>query len=434
VMEFKKATLQEVSSRPSLTPQVEGTPIEVQINPATLRLQMANNVDMGKAFARPNTQYQGTSSSTLSFDLVFDTADDGTTDTPSDVRKLTRQLERFLLPKTDQRKAVPPRVKFTYGTLEVVGVMSALNQEFDYFAPNGVPLRAKCAVTIKEQKPEFDANRVGPGANKGLGAQPALPPRGAGGVPSRPPADRTGTALDGESASDFANRMGLDPRAWKGLAEGLTDPLHLEAGLQIDFSASLSLDAGIGIEMGVTAGLGAPGAGGRGGKAPATPVPAKAPATGTALTAMGGLTRALDRATAARAGEAATRTATAFQSESLPGAPPPRAVAPPPLPAASLGASAPSAEAAPVTVDPRAITFGFGVPLRERIGVLGPTVVGLVHERQRGVAPAPDGVPSTRDLTVPAWQALPAGSVSGERPECCGHSAGVRSGCGYGGR
>lgn len=443
VMEFKKATLQEVSSRPSPTPQVQGTPIEVQINPATLRLQMANNVDMGKAFARPNTQYQGTSSSTLSFDLVFDTADDGTTDEPSDVRDLTRQLEQFLLPKTDQPKAVPPRVKFTYGTLEVVGVMSALNQEFDYFAPNGVPLRAKCAVTIKEQKPEFDANLVGPGANKGVGTQPAMPPRGAGGS-SQPPADRTGTALDNESASDFANRMGLDPRAWKGLAAALADPLHLEAGLQIDFSTSLSLDVGIGIEVGATAGLGAPGVGGRGagpgrGAAAKGPVPAEAPADGAALTAMGGLTRALDRATAARAGEAAGRTATAFQPDSLPGDPPPTALAPPPQPAASPDAGAPAAEAVPVTVDSRAVTFGFGVPLRERIGVLRPTVVGLVHERRRGVTPAADGPPVTRDPTVPAWQALPAGSAGGAGDEtpgapagCCGDSAAVLAGCGCG--
>jgi hypothetical protein len=441
VMEFKKATLQEVSSRPSPTPQVVGSPIDVQINPSTLRLQMANNVDMGKAFARPNTQYQGTSSSTLSFDLVFDTADEGTTDEPSDVRKLTRQLELFLLPKTDQPKAVPPRVKFTYGTLEIVGVMSALNQEFDYFAPNGVPLRAKCAVTIKEQKPEFDANLAGPGANRGQGAQPAVPPAGAGGAVARPPSDRTGTALDGESASDFASRMGLDPRAWKGLADALTDPLHLQAGLQIDFATSLSLDAGIGMAVGATAGLGVPGAGGggqgspaSGGKPPTSPVPPEAPASGAALTAMGGLTRALDRATAARTGGAAARAATAFQPEGSPRGAPAAAVALPPLQATPGGGTA-SAEAAAVTVDPRAVTFGFGVPLRERLGVLRPTTIGLVHERRPGVEAADQGVLVTSDPTLPKWLALPAASTTQDqaapRPACCLSGSGS-SGCGGG--
>src|SRR6185312_17303977 len=100
---------------------------------------------------------------------------------------------------------------------------------------NGVPLRAKCSVTIKEQKPEFDANRAGPGANEGQGATPPVPRvSGPGATRPAPPADRTGTALAGESAADFANRMGLDPAAWKGLAGGLTDPLRLQAGLQID--------------------------------------------------------------------------------------------------------------------------------------------------------------------------------------------------------
>ena len=48
-MEFKKATLQPMGAQAKPTPA--GPPIEVQINPASLRLQMSNNVDMGKAFA-----------------------------------------------------------------------------------------------------------------------------------------------------------------------------------------------------------------------------------------------------------------------------------------------------------------------------------------------------------------------------------------------
>src|SRR4029453_4599273 len=76
VMEFKRAALQEVDPKPagSGPPKlVKGSKIEVQINPASLRLQMANSVDSGKGYGRPSTQYQGTASSTLSFDLVFDT-------------------------------------------------------------------------------------------------------------------------------------------------------------------------------------------------------------------------------------------------------------------------------------------------------------------------------------------------------------------------
>ena len=427
-IEFKKATLQEVSPTPVHNPQpVPETLIYVQINPASLRLQMQNNVDAGKAFARPATGYQGSQSSTLSFDLLFDTADEGDTDNPVDVRTRTRQLERFLLPSTSSTsstsaKSAPPGVQFTYGTLTVVGVMTAMNQDFDFFAVNGVPLRAKCAVTIKEQKPEFEAKQKGQGANTGAGATaPLAPGAGAGGAPGAAPVappDRTGTALAGESAAGFAGRMGLDPRAWKDLAAAVTDPLSLDAGLQIDFSASMSLDVGLGVEVGATAGTAAEQ--GRAPAPPATPVPAQPPAEGPALTAAGGLTRALDRDTTARTTLAADVARDSFGARPLTRA---TAAPPPGVPAVSApagGAQAPGASrsAAPshpdtralaVTVDPRSVSFGFGVPLRERRGAVRRAAVGLVRERSRRVAPAPgDGVPESDDPTVPRWEALPA--------------------------
>jgi hypothetical protein len=424
-MEFKKATLQPMGAQAKPTPV--GPPIEVQINPASLRLNQTNSLDVGKDASRPKTQYQG-SQATLTFDLIFDTADEGTTDAPVDVRTRTKELERFVLPAMGQAKAAPPRVQFVYGSFTVIGVMSSLNQDFDYFATNGVPLRAKCSVTIKEQKPEFDANLAGPGANKGEGAtQPVPPTTGAGTSPPAPPADRTGTALAGESAADFANRMGLDPAAWKGLAAGLADPLRLEAGLQIDFSASLSLGGGIGIELGATSGAGLGGGREGGGAGPSTsgtpgptrppgPVPARAPADGAALTAQGGLSRALDRAAAAAAGTAVMSALVSFPTE----------------PAASSGADAGRAavatsvpspygatpratgggRAGPVeSADPRALSYGFGVPLRSRLGVSRATTVGLLHQRHTtSTAPAADGVPETDDPTTPRWKALPAGA------------------------
>ena len=431
-MEFKKATLQQVSSQPSATPQTEGEPIEVQINPASLRLQMANTVDAGKAYSRPNTQYQGTSSSTLSFDLVFDTADEGSTEEPVDVRTRTKQLERFLLPSSASPKAVPPRVQFTYGTLTVVGVMTTLNQDFDFFATNGVPLRAKCAVSIKEQKPEFDANLVGPGANKGAGATPPIPPNllppNAGlSLPQdddrpRPPADRTGTAIEGESAPDFASRMGLDPRAWKDIAAVVPDALRLDGGLQIDFSTEATVDIGLGVEVGATAG--APPADAR---TPASPVPAQPPATGTALTAAGGLSRAMDRATAARVAAAATSTREAF-------APAAGAQRPTTAPAVTAPPATGAASAAVTMTDPRATSFGFGVPLRERKGVVRAASTPVVHEHRRGMRhAAADGIPESDDPTVPRWLALPATASTGRASSVRSTKKGIGCRCGCGG-
>jgi hypothetical protein len=196
--------------------------------------------------------------------------------------------------------------------------------------------------------------------------------------------------------------MGLDPRAWKGLAAGLPDPLRLAAGLRIDFSASLSADAGIGLQAGAT--VGGPAGPEPAGGAPSGPIPAQAPADGVQLTAQGGLSRALDLAAAERAGQAAAHARAAFDRDTP--AAPPRAG---PAPAAPAPAStAPPAPALAVTADPRAVSYGFGVPLRPRVGVASSAAIGLVHERRRGVPPAVGGAPETDDPTVPGWQALPA--------------------------
>ena len=439
-MEFKKAFLEEVSTKPTATaPKAESAKVEVQINPATLRYQMASTVDSGKDAGRQKTTYQG-STSTLSFDLVFDTADEGSTEKPVDVRTRTRQLERFVLPNNKNPKAAPPRLRFTYGTFTVIGVMTALNQDFDLFSASGVPLRAKCAVTIKEQKPEFDASLAGPGANTGAGATPpvsptagpgAAAPGSAGGPGTTPPApaDRTGTALAGETAADFAQRMGLDPKAWKGL-QGISDPLRLQAGQQIDFSSSLSPGAGIGVEVGATADLGgaapgtgpAPGPGAPGAATATGAVPSQLPVDGPGLTAAGGLARALDRMTAATATSAASQTRQAFAAG--PGQSPAPAAGPVPAPVPG-----PSPAAAVSTADPRAVSYGFGVPLRPRLGVAGPTTVGLVRELHRNVASGGDLPPQTSDPTVPGWLALSALSAAGP---AAGSPAAAGCGCGYG--
>ncbi|TYB64796.1 hypothetical protein FXF51_20295 [Nonomuraea sp. PA05] len=415
-MEFAKAVLEEVVDGPGTQRASNGARITVQINPATLRLQMASTADFGKDAGRQKAQYQG-STSTLSFDLVFDTADEGTTESPLDVRTRTRQLERFVLPAMKQAKAVPPRVRFTYGSFSVVGVMTVLNQDFDFFARNGVPLRAKCAVTIKEQRPEFDATLAGSGANTGAGATPPVPPgAGAGaapagnppgtpagstgtpgmpgspgtlGGPPAPPPDRSATALAGESAPDLAVRMGLDPHAWKGL-QGITDPLSLPAGLPVDFSSALSAGPGLGVTTGA-----------------AVPPQDLASLDGAALASAGGLTRVLAAAATADAGAAAQATRQDF----VPGrssATPSGATSSGPAssgPAMSGPAMSGPAMSGLASSDPRAVGYGFGVPLRPRTPVGHAVTAGLVSGGRRAVAGAVEP-PRTADPTVAGWLAL----------------------------
>jgi hypothetical protein len=419
-MTLEKATLQEIGTKPVPRPvPVPGTLITVQVNPTSLRLALSNNTDVGKSVGRPNTTFQGSSSSTLSFDLMMDTADQGTTDEPVDVQTLTAQLERFMLPKAGEPKGVPPRVLFTYGSLQVAGVMSELTLEYDLFSSTGRPLRAKASVTIKEQMPQFDADLLGAGANTGSAAIPAIPPsgpaQGAGATAASTPADRTGTALGGESAADFAARMGLDPSAWKSFAAGISDSLSLDAGLQIDFSSSASASAGIGVQTGATAdGTGASTAD------PATPVDSLSPA---ALTAAGGVSQAIAQQALSQSAAVATTAKAAFvpsPATTAGGAASPggAAIAATAVPTTGVGAGAsPVPQFAP---DPRATSFGFGVPLRPLVPLPDRAAVALVHDVPRGQT----------------WP--PAGTLGGPPAPATGAAAGPGSatggcGCGCGG-
>ncbi|MFF7550624.1 hypothetical protein ACFZCU_44485 [Streptomyces canus] len=374
-----KATLQEVGARP---PAAQSEPITVQFNPTSLRLQMANNVDMKKAFGkRPAVQYDGTSSSTLSFDLIFDTSDEGTTEQPVDVRTHVKKVERFLLPAKGT-KSVPPQVQFSYGTFQLVGVMNALNQEYDLFSATGVPLRVKLAVTIKEQLPQYEAGRTGPAANTGAGAmddQGLL-------ASSSPPAhtDRTGTALEGESAPDFAARMGLDPADWRNLDFGGQDPLSLAAGTSVDFSASLS--AGLDLSAGVTARVSA-----------SAPVLNGRQPDPRSVTSAGGLQNAIDQEAGRHAAAAADAQRTGFAVPSVPGTATGAPAQVTGLPS-TVGYSAPATAgpradrpARPDRPDRRGLTYGSGVPLRPQV---------------RLPASGAGDVPVTDDPTVPRWLAL----------------------------
>jgi hypothetical protein len=487
---LKKATLQEISADTNASPV--GAEIEVQFNPASLKLDLANRVEGGDSRGRQNRQYLGKTSTTLTFDLHFDTADQGTTDAPVSVRTLTAQVEKFVLPKGDgNTKQKPPKCRFHWDELVIDGLIESVSIDFDLFASNGTPLRAKMGVSIKEQDAKYELLQSGPGAN--TPGSPTVPgATSAGPGTTAPPApDSSASALAGESAADFAARMGLDPSAWRGIAAGLNgaSSLSLQAGLSIDFSASLSAGVGIGLSGGVQASVGASADVSFGLDASASAsVGASAAATsaGFALAAAGGVGAAIESVAIVNTQSAASDARRAFAS-AVPSAPatggsptvsggatavgaaslpaasaavsssailPPTANPPTPsmpdqtrtplsasgsLPSPSAQAAAPSAPPPPMA-DPRATSFGFGVPLRPRVGsaadLRASAAAGRVPLRPRSRT---TDVPVTTDPSIPPWMQLPASStqaaavtssVSRQAPRPCGCSGPVhRGGC-----
>jgi hypothetical protein len=378
---LQKATLQEVRNGDGDVEPVEGTELEVQFNPESLRLTHRNQVEGGESRARQVRQHVGRSSTELSFDLVFDTADEIREDgTARDVRERTAMVERFLIPKTEngERKPAPPRVRFHWGELVLVGVITSLSIDFDLFSPDGTPLRAKTSVSIQEQDPRYEFLEAGAGAAResasgGSGSgRPGEPGSDAGGDP-----DRTESAQEGESLADFATRQGLDPSRWRALAQanGVDDPRSLPAGVELSFDSTLSAGMGVGTRTGPTARGGA----GLEAELGLADGAGASLARGRALAQAGGLAAALDAAAGADVAARAQAERDAFAKT-------------------GAGAERPGAGA-----DARARTFGRGVPLRPLRGgpdadpapLLGSPRAG----GQGGARPAP-----LRDPARPSWE------------------------------
>lgn len=403
-MALEKAKLQEITSADPASPV--GEPVDVQFNPSSLRLKLSNQVEGGQTRGRQARQYTGSSSTTLTLDLHFDTADEGTTGRPRSVREKTALIEKFVLPKHEGKQA-PPKVRFLWGTLVFDGVIGGLDIDFDHFASDGTPLRAKMGVTIQEQEAKYQYLQAGPGANR--------PPQGTPGAA----ADRVASALGGESPAELAARLGLDPGAWRGLGLDLdlSAGLSLEAGLEVGFRGDLSASAGLGVRLGVDIGASASMEASLGLAAGAGADPRS---SGLAVSAAGGVGPALETAKIARSEAAVAATREAFRA-----APAGAAASAGGATAVTAGASAPRTpltttgprtpaqqQAAPPApppprADPRATGFGAGVPLRPRFAA-------AADERNGGLSgdgqvPARSGtgaVPELPSATAAPWLGL----------------------------
>ncbi|MBL8424534.1 MAG: hypothetical protein JNK06_13720 [Candidatus Accumulibacter phosphatis] len=248
-----KARLAEIGSgeRPTETPN---TSVDVQFNPTTLRVQISNRTAGGTQAGAQARQRPGTGEMQVSFDLIFDTADEGTSEAGVSVLDRTATVERFVRPRGPRPgQEAPPRVLFEWGSFLVQGTMESANIDLDLFDANGVPLRAKVSVSIKGQDPRWTYTPAPANAAAAPGSSPARPGSGSA-LPAGSPGtqgnsqspERIAQAMPGESLAQLAARNGFDPKAWRALAEGLTNPLQLSLGQEVPLPAG----AGRGVASG----------------------------------------------------------------------------------------------------------------------------------------------------------------------------------------
>ncbi len=452
-MGLTKATLQKL---PSATKGQPGAEVAVQFNPTSLRVSTTNQTESGQALGVRKRGYLASGAAKLTLQLVFDTADEGTTASPVSVRGRTRLVTQFLEPEKQGKKQAPPAVRFHWGEFIFDGIMDSATEDIDLFAWNGTPLRAKVDVTITGQRVKDLKLESGPGASaSGSPPVPGEPSSAGPGTDGGLPTDQTAQANGGESAAAFAARQGLDPAAWRSFANQVDDPLSLPAGRAIDFSAAAATASGLGsasgFQSGVVAAAGAavdlaraaaasPAAlslGSHGG-----PGSDGARRAGFALAAAGGVVPAVEAAQTERADQAAADAIRSFSpssssaSPTSPSTPAPASAAATPASGRAAGGGSPVR--ASVMADPRQRAYGFGVPLRARIAPAAQERAAVVFGSRTVGARTPSiDPPTTDDPTVAPWVELPADRRAGSRGarqtagrRSCGCGGGCGCGCG----
>jgi hypothetical protein len=247
------------------------TPVVVHFNPVSLQYTVTNTLE-NKGSGSNKKQYVTQSSGKLTMDLIFDTTHNG-----QDVRGLTEKVARFMEPDA---KKIPAVVLFEWGTYKFQGMLESYKETLDFFAPNGVPLRAAVNLTLSKQDKVFEpTNTSGSGESAGgaLGTQGALSdqtvfvptPKGAGGASDlgnkagAPEAARAIGAANGQESLRFSAGGGMA----LGGSVSLGPPVAFasagaSAGGGIGIGGGVGGGASLGVSGGASAGVGVSGGAG----------------------------------------------------------------------------------------------------------------------------------------------------------------------------
>lgn len=126
------------------------TPIRFRFNPTEYQIQKANNfaeINIPGLNAAP-IQFVRGGSEKLIADLIADTSD-----TLDDVRLAYVGPLRDLM-TINPEIAAPPIVELLWGSQSFRGVIESLNISYTLFTPEGVPIRAKVNLAMREYREE----------------------------------------------------------------------------------------------------------------------------------------------------------------------------------------------------------------------------------------------------------------------------------------
>lgn len=191
-----------------LVPKVPNPIIPLRFNPTEYQLQKSNNfAEIGiPGLESPPIQFVRGAAEKLALELLVDTSD-----TLEDVRKKYVDGLRDLM-RINAELHAPPIVAFSWDTQVFKGVLESLGVSYVLFSPDGVPLRAKLSVSLKEYRPAAVQFREIERHS--------------------PDVDKTFVVRRGDTLSAIAGQVYRDPSLWREIARanGIVDPRRVRPG------------------------------------------------------------------------------------------------------------------------------------------------------------------------------------------------------------
>jgi hypothetical protein len=202
------AAAQGVRAQLQIVRPPDPNPIPLCFNPTEYQLSKANSfADIPiPGLETPLIQYVRGDSEKLSVEALVDTSD-----TLDDVRVRYVQKLRDLMSINAQEHA-PPLVAFVWDRPVLTGVLESLAVSYVLFTPDGIPLRAKLTMALREYR--------------AAAAQAAQTPL------QSPNVEKTFVVRRGDTLASISQALYRSPAYWRVLAtaNGITDPRRLRPG------------------------------------------------------------------------------------------------------------------------------------------------------------------------------------------------------------
>jgi contractile injection system tube protein/LysM domain-containing protein len=182
--------------------------VHLRFNPTDYQIQKQNNfTDIAiPGLPSPPIQFVRGECQKLTAELLADTSD-----TLDNVRvKYTDPLRSLM--DIDPELHAPPVVDFLWGDESFRGVVDSLNFTFQLFTPDGIPIRAKVSLTMKEYRPAEVQVRESP--------------------TNSPDVEKAYVVRAGDTLSSIAGAAYKDPGQWRVIARAndIVDPRTLHPG------------------------------------------------------------------------------------------------------------------------------------------------------------------------------------------------------------